>query len=41
MGDANCKVIPGFAGSGGQETIGDEIERVVTWEKGSDVSSPW
>ena len=36
--DANGKPIPGFTLSESQELIGNEIERVVSWEKGSDVS---
>lgn len=37
--DADRKPIPGFTGEEAVETIGDEIERVVRWKNGDDVSS--
>ena len=33
------EVIPGYALKDSQEIVGDEIDRVVAWDKGSDVSS--
>ena len=37
--DADGKAIDGFMLPQGAEIYGDEIERVVTWENGSDVSA--
>jgi len=37
--DVNGKAVPGFALGDAVEQIGNEIERVVSWKKGSDVSS--
>ncbi len=37
--DASGKPIPGFTLAEAQETIGNEISRVVNWKSGSDVSS--
>ena len=36
--DSEGKVIPGFAATDCPEIIGDEIERVVSWKGGSDLS---
>ncbi|MEW6303567.1 MAG: hypothetical protein AB1705_08860 [Verrucomicrobiota bacterium] len=36
--DAQGKPIPGFALADATETIGDDIERIVAWKNGSDVS---
>ena len=36
--DANGKPLPGFALGDAVEQVGDEIERVVSWKSGSDVS---
>ena len=37
--DASGKAIPGFALADAVETIGNEIERVVRWKTGPDVST--
>lgn len=37
--DANGKPIPGYAAADAVETIGNEIDRVVRWKAGPDVSS--
>jgi hypothetical protein len=37
--DAAGKALPGFALAEAREQVGDEIERVVQWERGADVSA--
>ncbi|MCB1125938.1 MAG: hypothetical protein KDM81_05540, partial [Verrucomicrobiae bacterium] len=37
--DANGKPLPGYTLADAVETIGDEIERVVRWKQGPDVSA--
>jgi len=36
--DASGKPVPGYTLGEARETIGNEIERVVSWKNGSDVS---
>ena len=37
--DVGGKPLPGFALTDANEQIGNEVERVVSWKQGSDVSS--
>ena len=37
--DADGKAVPGYEAANCQEIYGDEIERLVTWQRGPDVSS--